>query len=852
VRRALTTACSFMALAFGWAPLAQAQDAPAPQQTQPQGQQQEQPRGEASERRIVVIGNRSIVASLEDVDPEQVYDEDRVQSYDVSTLGELLGDINEENGDDEPSVLVNGQPVSDLGDVADVPVEAIERIEQLPRGSAQRVNGTAGQRAYNVVLRSSVKSLTTTGSYEEATEGGWRNIRGEGLVTYISGQDRVNVTVRGADSSTLFESERDVVPRTTSTPYAPVGNVIPFAGTQVDPALSALAGQAVTVVALPAGNTNPTLVQLVPFSNQTNPSLTNLYRSLRGASRPYEVAVSGNKTLTPWLSLSFNGRIGWSDTDNFSGLPSARFQLPSTNPFTPFTVPVYIALNDPTRPLTSESDTTSKSLSATLAAAIGDWRANVIARYDERDRSFVSHFTSSSTLTVGATTNPFAGGLGPTIPVTERLITSDNTNELISADAEGPLFSLWAGPLRARAGLSAAWVGYEASDPAGQREFHRHELTAKAGITIPLTSRDPAVLPELGESELTFDIGTIYLGRFGELHRHSFAFNWQPNTWLNFVASETSDERAISPELLAAPEVVTPNVPYFDPVTAQTVDVTTIYGGAGALVNDELRIRRLSLDAHPLPKNNLQLGLDYTVTDFNNQIGALPPPSSQVAIAFPDRFVRDLTGTLVLVDNRSVNFEREHTRSLNFSVGFMLPITKDVTIPANRDAGTPTRRIRGWKLQVNASYLVLLEDTVLIRSSLPRVDLLEGGAIGIGGGQPEHSTSFNLALTKGNMGLRVETRRRGESLLVIGTPATPDLLTFDSVTTVDAKVFADLGQLFPRATPLRDTRITLAVDNLFNDRQRVTNNANVTPQAYQPVYRDPIGRTLLVEIRKVF
>ena len=102
------------------------------------------------------------------------------------------------------------------------------------------------------------------------------------------------------------------------------------------------------------------------------------------------------------------------------------------------------------------------------------------------------------------------------------------------------------------------------------------------------------------------------------------------------------------------------------------------------------------------------------------------------------------------------------------------------------------------------------------------------------------------------MGLRVETRRRGESLLVIGTPATPDLLTFDSVTTVDAKVFADLGQLFPRATPLRDTRITLAVDNLFNDRQRVTNNANVTPQAYQPVYRDPIGRTLLVEIRKVF
>jgi hypothetical protein len=87
---------------------------------------------------------------------------------------------------------------------------------------------------------------------------------------------------------------------------------------------------------------------------------------------------------------------------------------------------------------------------------------------------------------------------------------------------------------------------------------------------------------------------------------------------------------------------------------------------------------------------------------------------------------------------------------------------------------------------------------------------------------------------------------------VIGTPGAPDLLMFNPLTTIDMKAYADLGQLFASTRVLKDMRVTLAFDNIANRRQRVADRSGEIPQAYQPVRRDPIGRTVMVELRKVF
>ena len=88
-----------------------------------------------------------------------------------------------------------------------------------------------------------------------------------------------------------------------------------------------------------------------------------------------------------------------------------------------------------------------------------------------------------------------------------------------------------------------------------------------------------------------------------------------------------------------------------------------------------------------------------------------------------------------------------------------------------------------------------------------------------------------------------------------GTPAAPTTLEFGSLTTLDLRLFADLGQqlgLVRRYPWVRGARVTLAVDNLFNQRQQVTDAAGQTPIGFQPGYLDPLGRTIRVSLRKLF
>lgn len=810
--------------------------------------------GDPDTTTIVVIGERAIIVTLADVPVERAYDEEAIAAYAASSVGEVLDRLREENGDSDPALLVNGRPLSDRNDIADLPAEAIARIETLPRGSAQRVGGLPGQRVYNVVLKNRVRTATVTGEAETATEGGWSNLRGEVQLTSIKGQNRLNLTLRGARSTTLLESERDFVPRVETVPFSAAGNVLPAFAGEVDPSLSALAGFPVTVVALPPGDSGPTLAELVAGANRINPSEQSRFRTLRGPSRPLEIALSGNRELTPAMSLSFNARLGWLSSSNLSGLPNGRFLLLPDNEFSPFAVPVYIALNDPARPLTSSFESATQSLSATLNALLGEWRASLSARYDRRAQSFAFQFTGplfGGDAIVDAAENPFSGTLAGRIPIVSRESHSRTSTVRMEAEAQGPLLSLWSGPLSARFSADAGWIDYSARSSFDERDFNRRELGFRAGLTLPLTGAEPAFLPWLGESDLSADIGWADLGRYGSLERRALVLGWQPVAWLRMSATAAREGRPLSPELQSAPAVITPNVPYFDPLNGDSVEVTAIYGGAGALTSEELRTRSVTVTATPWPKYALQLDAEYVADDLRDQIGALPPPSTAIVLAFPERFQRDSNGTLVLVDNRSVNFARQRSHRVRFGFRATIPFGGSLA-PVAPAPGKPLVRIQPVKLQVNASHSIFLENRLTIREGLPEVDLLDGGAIGIAGGQQRTMSNAGLSLTKGASGVRLDLRRRGRNALIYGTLADPERLRFGALTTIDARAFVDLQQVFAQAPLAKRARVTLGVDNLLNERQRVTDEDGTTPQPFQPVRRDPLGRVVSIELRKVF
>jgi hypothetical protein len=66
------------------------------------------------------------------------------------------------------------------------------------------------------------------------------------------------------------------------------------------------------------------------------------------------------------------------------------------------------------------------------------------------------------------------------------------------------------------------------------------------------------------------------------------------------------------------------------------------------------------------------------------------------------------------------------------------------------------------------------------------------------------------------------------------------------------RLFAEGGRIMPRSRWAKGFRLSLDFLNLTNDRQKVRDSSGMTPLQYQPDYRDPLGRTIEIELRKVF
>jgi outer membrane receptor protein involved in Fe transport len=110
----------------------------------------------------------------------------------------------------------------------------------------------------------------------------------------------------------------------------------------------------------------------------------------------------------------------------------------------------------------------------------------------------------------------------------------------------------------------------------------------------------------------------------------------------------------------------------------------------------------------------------------------------------------------------------------------------------------------------------------------------------------------NASLTGGGMGARLALSWRGKSFLDSRIGGTLDTLQFSPVFLINLRTFIDGSRLLGRSYWTRGLRISANVVNLLNDRQKVRDSFGDTPLQYQPAYRDPIGRTVELELRKVF
>ncbi len=163
----------------------------------------------------------------------------------------------------------------------------------------------------------------------------------------------------------------------------------------------------------------------------------------------------------------------------------------------------------------------------------------------------------------------------------------------------------------------------------------------------------------------------------------------------------------------------------------------------------------------------------------------------------------------------------------------------------------------GGRIQFALYHTWNLTNRVTVANGGPVLDALNGDLIGSADddGQSRHEFEGQAGYSNNGLGVRLSANYATGTRVNGGTPANPQPLRFDGLATANLRLFADLGQQLAlvKAHPwVRGARVTLSVENIFNSRQQVRDATGVTPITYQPDYRDPLGRTVRLSLRKLF
>jgi hypothetical protein len=172
---------------------------------------------------IVVTAERPRGSVASDIPPERTFRQLDIKALGVNDIQELLDTIEpqvrSERGRDDngPVVLLNGRRISSLAEIAQIPAEAIERMEVFPEDVALAYGYAANTKVVNVVLLARYNSAVGLASYLVPTEGGFDTYSASASYLRISGDTRTNLDTQYSRSGNLTEFERNIVQPSAST-----------------------------------------------------------------------------------------------------------------------------------------------------------------------------------------------------------------------------------------------------------------------------------------------------------------------------------------------------------------------------------------------------------------------------------------------------------------------------------------------------------------------------------------------------------------------------------------------------------------------------------------------------------
>ena len=773
---------------------------------------------------IVVTAQRQRGAVLGDIPPEITLDRREVRALGASNVAELLDALAPQTrsgrgrGEGGPVVLLNGRRISGFSEIRDLPPEAIDRVDILPEEVALKYGFRADQRVVNIVLRNRFRATTVEVEGGVPTAGGRSSVELDLNMLRIDRAGRWSLDAEYQRDSALLESEREI-----------------------DRAVGGIDDSA--------------------------------FRTLLPRIDRLTLGGTLNRTIFNDVSATLDARLNASDTASLFGLPGGATSG---------------------EPLTRDATSRVGHIGLSMSGSFLPWRWTFTGNLD-RNRS--------------ASLSDRSDGSG----VRDRARSLDQSldGQLL---ANGPLLSLPAGSVTASVRIGAATRDFSSESNrlsvVRGADLSRDRLNAQTNVDVPLTSTRDDVLAAIGTLSANANLEVERLSDFGTLVTYGYGLNWEPFEELRLIASVTQEEGEPTVQQLGDPVIEQPNARVFDFTRGETVLVTRIDGGNPDLVADDRRVFKLGATLKPLEETDLTLRADYSSSRTRNLIAGFPAATAEIEAAFPDRFTRDADGRLLRIDNRPTNFARLNRRELRWGINFSKPLGRpDPARPDLRGAPRGARtgaapgtapaehagaRPRGeggqgaagrggagggrggfggggfgrgfggrgpGNLQIGLFDTWRFEDTLLIREGVPILDLLRGSALGSRGGRPRHEIELQAGAFKNGLGVRFTgnyqsaTTVNGANAARSGGVSNAGDLSFGAFSTFNLRLFADLGsqeKLVRRFPALRGTRVSLAVDNIFDNRLRVRDAAGLTPLGYQGDLLDPLGRSVRISLRKVF
>lgn len=812
---------------------------------------------------VVVYGNDGKL--ITGMQAESQLDVGDIAGYGANTIGELLNQVTQDvdNTEEGPIILINGQPANGLRSVNDLPPEAVQSIQVLPPQAATALGYPPTRRVINVVMRQSYRTGVANATARQATAG--HAFTGNGnfsLVRLENGNFR-NVSFRVAHTAPLYESQRGVISNPGILPYDLDGNVLayPVPRGEIDPQLSALAGQVVTVAGVPVGVADPGIADFAGRANVPNVSDMGDYRTLVADLYTYGMNLNFSRQLPRRSGMNFNLNAERSESTGRTGAAPALLALPASSPYSPFSRDVYIAryLGEPLR---QKADPSLVNFAGNLNTQQGKWRLALDTTFNWRSSTTVSQrrFDTSAVQAAirAGTLNPFgelpADLLGE---LQADRAKSSGYNSTTQLQATRTLLTLPAGNMNAVMRLEYR-RSQQHSDNTGTTLLSssrlREDRVAYGSLQVPLLGDSKAQ----NKGSLGFEVtaNARRVTAVGTLYDQTAGLNWRMGNRVTLGLTLGRLEVAPQPEQLTAPEVTVDGYRVYDFVRDETVLVRYITGGNPDLEVERRRTRRLNGTWRPFGTVDMTFNADYLRTVGRDAASPLPPVSADVQAAFPERYLRDVAGQLYQIDARPVSFERSETEQIRWGgnyrgvIGKKPPPAAPVTGPRivfgdeASDLGGA-----GWRVTGNFTHTWLLSSKRLARQGLPQVDLLAGGTAGYNAAS-RHNVQSRVGLAHDGTGAQFNFSWKSAARVTGGTASNPNNIEFDAFLRVDLSVFRNLDAVFPGNALAKGMRVSLGVDNLLGAKQRVRDRNGITPLRYQPYLLNSSARVVGISLRK--